>query len=234
MDSVQLQFWNDIFTGAYVILTLVIAGATIWSLILTRASLNLTREQTEINRKQSEDALIASEKQSQAAMKAVHEQIQASEKQNREQMENQFKPFIMPVGKPETGDNVAYRLDLLNQGTGIALKTWGFITMRNFPQIYYFESAYSIRSHEMNMHKLVNEDIIYPTNVFEGYPIFLSGDESGIKQIIRLLVTYNDIFNNKFLIIFDYSDEFGWQLVDFKKVEKRLDELAEKKRQPTK
>jgi hypothetical protein len=43
------------------------------------------------------------------------------------------------------------------------------------------------------------------------------------------MVTYNDIFNNKFLVIFDYSDEFGWQLFEFKRVEKRLDEIAVKR-----
>jgi hypothetical protein len=41
------------------------------------------------------------------------------------------------------------------------------------------------------------------------------------------MVTYNDVFKNKYLVVFDYSDELGWrQIEDVKKVEKRLDELV--------
>jgi hypothetical protein len=219
-----------LLTGVYVLLTLRIANKTGESVKATQDSLVLAREQLEINKQQSKEAAALSEKQSQAAMQAIREQIQASEKQNREQMENQFKPFVVPVSMPESGDGVSYRLDMTNQGAGVALNVWGFFTMRNFPLVHYFEDAYVLNPNYRNAYQLINREIYYPQNEFAGYPIVLSGDESGIKQILRLLVTYNDIFNNKFLVIFDYNEEFGWQLYEFTRVEKRLDEVAMKKR----
>src|SRR5260370_13147253 len=78
MSNTGLAEINTFLTGAYVLLTLIIAGATIWSLYMTRTSLDLTRQQIDINTQQSQDALAASEKHSQAAIDAVHEQIKQS------------------------------------------------------------------------------------------------------------------------------------------------------------
>jgi hypothetical protein len=224
MDSTQLQFWNDIFTGAYVVLTLIIAGTAIRSLFLTR-------QQIEINKKQSEDALITSERQSQAAMQAVHEQIQTSEKQNRELIENQFKPFLIPIMRPISNNATTYTIGMTNQGAGVALHAWGLLTERNLPQVHYCKEAHLVKPHEERetAFRFGDSDVVYQQGMFAGYPLFLRGSENDIKETLRLTLTYSDIFTNNFLVIFDYNEQFGWQLIAFQKVVKRLDELVVKK-----
>ena len=63
----------------------------------------------------------------------------------------------------------------------------------------------------------------YSSDEFEGVPVFPKG-EFGFA---RLMVTYSDIFDNRYFGVFDYSDEFGWRMLhDVKRVTKRLDELV--------
>jgi hypothetical protein len=218
-----------VLTGVYVFLTLRIANKTAESVKATQESLALARDQLAINKQQSKEATDLSKAQSQAAIDAVHHQIQVSEKQNREQIENQYKPFLFPLDKPISHDRQIYEMSLQNCGAGVALNTWGLFTMRNFGQIQYFSASYLIAAQKVVGIAFVNGEIFYQQNAFEEYPLFLQGDESGIKRILRLMITYNDIFNNKFLGIFDYNEEFSWQLVTYKQVGKRLDELATRK-----
>jgi len=45
-----------------------------------------------------------------------------------------------------------------------------------------------------------------------------------------LIVTYNDVFDNKYLVIFDHNDTFGWRQIDeAKRINKRLDEIVVRK-----
>ena len=68
MSNTILAEFNTALTGAYVLLMLIIAVATIRPLRMTRASLDLTCQQIDINKQQSQDALVASEKQSKVAI----------------------------------------------------------------------------------------------------------------------------------------------------------------------
>jgi len=44
------------------------------------------------------------------------------------------------------------------------------------------------------------------------------------------MVTYNDLFENRYFAVYDYSEEFGWRLFgDIRRVEQRLDELVIKR-----
>jgi hypothetical protein len=54
-------------------------------------------------------------------------------------------------------------------------------------------------------------------------------NDRGMSSGSFLMITYNDIFDNKYLVVFDYSDELRWEQVDLKRVERRLDELIETK-----
>src|SRR2546429_8078646 len=130
MSSTVLADINTALTGAYVFLTLIIAGATIWSLYMTRTSLDLTRQQIELNKQQSQGAsaaserhsqatiaavnkqIAASEAQSHAAIEAVNRQIVASERQAQEALYNQQKPVLVPAGGLgniiETSDGKSY------------------------------------------------------------------------------------------------------------------------------
>src|SRR5260370_29538210 len=96
MSKTGLAEINTFLTGAYVLLTLIIAGATIWSLYMTRTSLDLTRQQIDINKQQSQDALAASEKHSQAAIDAVHEQIKQSKRQAQLERFAENLPLLNP------------------------------------------------------------------------------------------------------------------------------------------
>lgn len=65
--------------------------------------------------------------------------------------------------------------------------------------------------------------LIYSSNVFDGIPVF----PEGVFGYLRLMLTYSDLFNNKYFVVYDYSEEFGWrQLNDVRRVEQRLDELV--------
>jgi hypothetical protein len=40
------------------------------------------------------------------------------------------------------------------------------------------------------------------------------------------MITSNDVFGNKYLVMFDYNDELGWGQVALERVERRLEELT--------
>src|SRR6266567_1501535 len=129
MDSTTLAFVNDILTGVYVLLTLILAGAAVWSIRVSskqsREALNLAREQIQ-----------RSEEQSQTALKE-------SRRQAREILYDQHKPLII-WHNPTADSASAKRLDspndpkhmdfdIENVGTGIAANIWSVIS---FPKSY--------------------------------------------------------------------------------------------------
>ena len=217
MNSLQLAEINDIFTGAYVILTLIIAGAVIWSIRVTR--------------QQSGDALLASENHSQQAIATVREQIAASEQQARETLYNQHKPIVVPT-------NPLYRrqdgLEMRNAGSGIALNTWGVLTVISASKLYRFDSTLFLipeRVQAISLEEISNNlDVLFPGREFHGYSIYPPLDRGSIGTAMRLMLTYNDIFGNRHLGVYDYSG-FGWRLVEtIQRIEQRLDEHLEEKR----
>jgi septal ring factor EnvC (AmiA/AmiB activator) len=106
----------DGLTASYVLLTLALAIIAFRSLRQTQASLDLTRQQIELNKQQSQEAsaaserysqatidavnkqIAASEAQSNAAIEAINRQIAASQQQAQEALYNQQKPVLVPVG----------------------------------------------------------------------------------------------------------------------------------------
>src|SRR5260370_37444112 len=75
----------DALTAIYVLLTLTLAIIAFRSLRQTKSSLDLTRQQIELNKQQSQEASAASERHSQATIDAVNRQIEASEAQFRQE-----------------------------------------------------------------------------------------------------------------------------------------------------
>ena len=217
MNSIQLAEINDIFTGVYVFLTLIIAGVAIWSVRVVR--------------KQSRDALLASENYSQEALTTVREQIAASEQQAQEVLYNQHKPIVVPT-------NPLYRkqdgLEMRNAGSGIALNTWGVLTVISASKLYRFDSTLFLipeRVQAISLEEISNNlDVLFPGREFHGYSLYPSPDRGRVGTAMRLMLTYNDIFGNIHLGVYDYSG-FGWRLVEtMKRIEQRLDEYLEEKR----
>ena len=217
MNSIQLAEINAIFTGVYVILTLIIAGAALWSLRLAR--------------QQSRDALLASENHSQEAIATLREQIAASEQQAREALYNQHKPIVVPTNPLYSKQD---GLEMRNAGSGIALNTWGVLTIVSANKVYRFDSTLFLipeRVQGISLGEISNSlDVLFPGKEFHGYPIYPPPDRGSIGTAMRLMLTYNDIFGNIQLGVFDYSG-FGWRLVEtMQRIEQRLDEYLEEKR----
>ena len=69
-----------------------------------------------------------------------------------------------------------------------------------------------------------------PSGEFGGYATFPGVmprvNDRGMSSGSLLMITYHDVFGNKYLVVFDYNDELGWEQVALKRVERRLDELV--------
>lgn len=218
--STQVALINDIFTGVYVILTLIIV-------IFTYQSLKITRKALEASKQQSSDAIAA-----------VNEQIQASEQQAREALQNQHKPAIVPTTEMFTVQQ--QRTDWLefvmqNKGYGIALNTWGVATNTRIDEVYRFEHTHFLvpdKPEKINLWSMKNSlDFLFPDKTFTNNSIYPEPDSNQEGGGIRLMVTYNDIFGNKYLVIFDSSKLFGWrQIGEAIKINQRLDEYLVEKR----
>ena len=130
----------DALTACYVLLTLALAFIAFRSLRQTQSSLDLTRQQIELNKQQSLEASAASERHSQATIEAVNRQIEASERQAQEALYNQQKPVLVPVGDLGniigTSDGKLYVKwgyqnqvigGLRNAGVGPALNIYGIL-----------------------------------------------------------------------------------------------------------
>ena len=217
MNSTQLAEITAIFTGVYVILTLIIAGTGIRSIRVVS--------------KQSRDAIIASENQSKEAIATVREQIVASEQQARESLYNQHKPIVVPTSPLYSRQD---GLEMRNAGSSIALNTWGVLTVVSTNKLYRFDSTLFLipeKVQDISLGDISDSlDVIFPGREFNGYSIYPPPDMGRIGTARRLMLTFNDIFGNIYLGVYDYSG-FGWRLVEtMKRIEQRLDEYLEEKR----
>jgi hypothetical protein len=217
MNSIQLAEINAIFTGVYVVLTLIIAGVAIWSV--------------RVASKQSRDVIVASENQSKEAIATVREQIVASEQQAREALYNQHKPIVVPTSPLYARQD---GLEMRNAGGGIALNTWGVLTVVSTNKLYRFDSTLFLIPEKVQDSSLgdISDslDFMFPGREFHGYSIYPPPDRGRIGTAVRLILTYNDIFGNIYLGVYDFSG-FGWRLVEtMKRIEQRLDEYLEEKR----
>ena len=221
----------DVLTASYVLLTLALAIIAFRSLRQTQASLDLTRQQIELNKQQSQEASIASERHSQATIEAVNKQIAVSEQQAREALHNEHKPIIIPVTDPDpTTQHLLpgnlgkqpFSIGIRNKGAGVAMNAFSIVGLKGFPDILCSSSTkILIQGDERPATFDFGTKFIYPENMFEGVPVF----PQGVFGFLRLMVTYSDLFNNKYFVVYDYSEEFGWrQLNELRRVDKRLDE----------
>src|SRR6266516_3958557 len=225
---------NVALNAGYVFLTLVIAVATIWSLFLTRHSLKLTRQQIDINKQQSNEALAA-----------IYQQIEVSKEQAEQALYNQHKPFIVPLDFHASDSTIIHKVTMQNKGAGVALNAWGILTVKeepreylpprlNLPVRYCFIQTYIlVPDKEVEITFKIGEpayrgkiSVMFSHDTFAGFSIYPLQDATH-----RVMMTYNDIFGNIYLAIFDYSDELGWQQIDtLQVVKERLDEVAEKRK----
>lgn len=247
-----LTLGNVILTTFYVVLTLSLVIITGKSLALSREQVKEAKDQSkrdlEESAKQSQAALEASarqsqaaieavreqirasEQQSQAAIEAVHEQIRASERQAQDTLYNQFKPVVVPLktflSPMQTGAVRYSEILLVNKGPGIALNAWGLLAIKNNPQKQHFMQTYFLVPGGETQIELGEADVKYGLSDFEGYRVHPIDGADGLPVYARLMVTYNDVFENKYLSIFDFVNELGWRQIALQKVDKRLDELV--------
>ena len=121
-------------------------------------------------------------------------------------------------------------IGLQNKGAGVALNTYAITAINGLSEVFCSPST-AILSQDADVPKdfdfttdfSARIRYRYPSNEFEGVPVF----PQGVFGFARLMVTYSDIFDNRYFGVFDYSDEFGWRMLhDVKRVTKRLDELV--------
>ncbi len=228
----------DGLTAVYVFLTLALAIIAFRSLSKTQASLDLTRQQIELNKQQSQEASAASERHSQATINAVNKQIAASEAQFQQERYIEHLPLLIPEGAPKfqsvkslflNKTTNEQRISIHNVGPGVAL---------NVASVLFSESNNTVSDDAIKYihwtcwlgvpvaaglgmkadHKLnrglydVNTMLIgsYTLNASEPNPNFLLPN-----TLARITITYLDIFRRKHASIFDYVESDGWQLVEF-------------------
>lgn len=224
MSDALYMIINTWLQGGYVFLTLILAGVAIWSAWIAS--------------KYSRKALLATQKQSEESIALINKQITLSERQAQEALYNQHKPVIVPNSNIYSPGK---RIDIMeftmqNKGSGVALNTWGVLTNTETNQFYRFRSTcFLVPSDKPEGIEIIaiNEslDFMFPDKVFSGYSLYPDFDTNDKNSGIRLIVTYNDIFNNKYLAIFDKSELFGWrQFGEAKQIEQRLDEHLVEKR----
>jgi len=209
--ATKTQIVIAVLTGIYVAATLVIVFLTFRSLKATR------------------DALALNEAQSKATLDAVHEQIAASELQAQEALYSQHKPIIVPIGNLTSNDATIYTMQIENWGAGVALNTWGILTMKGKPPAniplstvlpfrYFFTETHILIPNKPNGVSFrigepqvpFRQQILFAENMFEGISIYP--------------------LDNKYLVIFDHNDTFGWRQIDeAKRINKRLDEIVVRK-----
>ncbi len=188
---------NLVLMAIYVGLTLVIAGAAIWSTNITRKALKTSSEL-------SRDALAASDRQSKEAIEAVQKQIDASERQAQEALYNQHKPIVIPINNSISKDivsDVIHRhhstlqiiIGLQNKGAGVALNTFAIIAVNGLPEVFcspstgiLFQDADVPKDFDFTTDFSARVRYRYPSNEFEGVPVF----PQGVFGFARLMVTY--------------------------------------------
>lgn len=236
MDSTTLALFNDILTGVYVLLTLIIVGASIWSIrvnsIESRRALAASQQQSQAAIDAVNKQIEASEKQSKEALDVLREQIETSKDQAREALHNQYKPIIIPGGRPKSSDAITFKISIKNKGAGVALNAWGVFTTLGLPIIRCTDRTHFLAPDSEEVFSFdTNGEVLYPFSEFEEYSVFVqSNGNSNFSPEIRLMITYMDAFSNNYLVVFDYKDGLGWrQWTEAKWIQKRLDQLAVKK-----
>jgi len=183
---------NLVLMAVYVGLTLVIAGAAIWSATITRTALKtsseLSRDALAASDRQSKEAIAAvqrqieaSERQSKEAIEAVKKQIEASERQAQEALYNQHKPIIIPVTEPTTQymppsdlGKQPFSIGIRNKGAGVAMNAFSIVGVKGFSDIL-CSSTTKILIHG-DEHPITfdfGKKFIYPENVVEEVPVLV-------------------------------------------------------------
>jgi len=227
---------NLILMAFYVGLTLVLAIVAVVAIVISSRQ---SRNALVASDKQSKDAIgsvqkqiDASERQARETIEAVNRQIEASERQAQESLFNQHKPIVIPKNDLSSKDimlkqqnNLKFTIGLQNKGAGVAMNTFAILAVEGLPEVFCSTSTW-ILSQDTVMPKGFDFNAgikhIYPYNEFEEVFVF----PKGAFGFARLMITYSDIFDNRYFGVFDYSEEFGWRMLnDVKRVTKRLDEL---------
>ena len=251
--TISPDYLLDGLTAGYVVLTLALAVIAFWSLRQTQASLNLTRQQIELNRRQSQEATAASERHSQATVDTVNRQIAASERQAkealavaREQIEQSKQPILIPLSPlplssgGELDNTNTLSLMLRNVGTGVALNIWGAVALpKAIPRRPYAFSnlAHLLQDKEDNV--LFDTDLFHSfdeNDKFGEYSLWPSseltpfGTTKRLKYAARLTLTYIDVFGIKHAAIYDYTALQEWKIVKHLRVQHDLDDLHKQKK----
>jgi hypothetical protein len=242
----------DSLTAGYVLLTLALAIIAFRSLSKTQSSLDLTRQQIELNKQQSQEAsaaserhlqatidavnkqIAASEAQSQAAIEAVNKQIAVSERQAQEALYNQRKPLIIwhtptaesaSAKRPSSAHDVhIYDLDIENVGTGIATNVWSVLCMAGSQNQPHYVCTYScvLVPNKKEGATFYQGTEKFSSDVIEGYSFY--PQEQGVQ--FRVVTTYLDIFNRKHVSIFDCEGGYHWKQIRFlSDIGKTLEEM---------
>jgi hypothetical protein len=206
----------DALTASYVLLTLALAIIAFRSLRQTQSSLDLTRQQIELNTQQSQEASAASERHSQATIDAVNRQIEASERQAQEAIYNQYKPVLVCSYHPMAENSLRLQtLPIKNAGSSIALNIRVVLSYNSNVMGEKLQLGFIVPSVIIPGEK---EDILIGASQIKDaqdkigeYSFFPDDDDSSYNQ--RLVITYRDIFNRKHLSIFDGRLSTNWKLV---------------------
>lgn len=238
--SITPDYLSDSLQAAYVILTLIIVIISVWSVHASRKqsqeALNISRAQVEKSEIQAKVALEENRKQSQLALEAMYKQMETSKLQAQDAIYNQIRPIIVCTSSPYQDAKLTISINLENVGFGVASDVWGFYNCEPIdessdefppsePPSYSFkQSMIFLPKKEMKVTLVENDERFpFPPSI-EGYSIYPKKDSSASYQN-RLLITYSDAFNNRYLSIFDYKNEYGWKQIASHKTEKTLDEL---------
>jgi len=238
--TIAPDYVSDGLQAAYVILTLIIVIISIWSVRVSRKqsleALNISRAQVEKSEIQSKAALEESRKQSQLAIDVMREQIESSKLQAQEAIYNQIRPIIVCTSPPFEDTKHTISINLVNVGFGVANDVWGYYNCEfteepsddippSEPPSYSFKQSMVFLPNKETKVTLIENDERFPfPSSIEKYSLHPHKDSS-VSYQNRLLLTYSDAFNNRYLSVFDYNHEYGWKQIASEKTEKTLDEL---------
>lgn len=184
---------------------LVSAGATAFIVRLTAQTIRVYKEQIKIGQ----------------------EQI----KTTQEQTFNQQRPILLP---PPVTTNDLLRTDqgktfvqwgqgqlkieaLQNIGVGPAFNIYGIFFGPPFQNQPPFTQRYAIWNYDSlpagatgNQCELTQGTSVKSTHEINGHVLYVPDDADHIGRIVRLTLTYHDIFGRKFASIYDYQNVLGW------------------------
>lgn len=201
MDSTTLALYNDVFTGIYVFLTLIIVVVTIWS--------------AWANSKQARDSLAESQRQSKAAIDAVNEQIKESKNQHQEMIYNQSRPILVCDGLPPSDINKLDAFKIKNVGSGVATDIRCLLSIRSSsngsPRQALMQPISVIVPGSDDQGQYQYRELKTFYNTIGEYACFTEDNDS--THNIRFLITYHDVFNRIHLSIFDGITLQTWKQI---------------------